>query len=86
MQQIKTLKNLEHLSLTDNLLKVSTTTPIPPGSRVSLDLAMGSASDMDPFQGKVTTVEKSGPGSFKVHIRLHSISKKQDEFLKSLFN
>jgi hypothetical protein len=75
---------VETLALEADLFTVRTAAPLPPGSRVRLDLA-GVGGQHAPFpSGKVVDLERTAAGDYRLLVRLHSLPRQERTALEEL--
>ena len=76
----KTMSNPAMIGFSGNLLTVSATEPLPPGSRVELDLALGDDTKSLTLRGKVVSIS-SQAGGYQIRVRLHGLTREQIQAL-----
>ena len=84
--------NLQELAITADavigfradLVTVSSDAPLPPGSRVRLELPAPGAQLRLILTGKVVGIERAKSGDYTLNVRLHSLPKKDRTVLEAL--
>jgi hypothetical protein len=72
------------VGLVADLVTVHTTAPLPPGTRVRLALEVSDHAPPLAPVGKVVGLERLGPETFVVRVRLHSLSRGDRTALEQL--
>ncbi len=73
-------RTIEHATLLDfqkDLITITTSTALPPGSRVQFNLDVESHLEPVSLLGKVVSIRPSDKGRFTLGIRLHSLTREQ---------
>ena len=72
------------IELSADLLTVRVETPLPPGSRVRLDLEPAGGSSAQHPSGKVAGLERTEAGDYRLLVRLHSLLRQDHAALEAL--
>lgn len=83
---IKTIENPLPIDLNGNVLTVIAKSPLPPGSRVDVKLSSSKNPSKVSVAGKIATLDSLGEAGFKIKIRLHSVTKEQEDLLNSILS
>ena len=83
---IKTIEDPLPIDLSGNVLTVSTKSPIPPGSRVNVELSSETNSSKVCVTGKIAAIDSLEKAGFKMKVRLHSITKEQEDLLREILS